>query len=124
MEIRDIGEIIANSIIDYFIDKDNIKTINKLIDYGVNTKLLNEVEVINKENMFYNKTIVITGTLSMPRDELKSILESLGAIINDSVTSKTDILIVGSNPGSKYNKAIELNKTIINEEELNKLILH
>lgn len=124
LEIRDIGEIIANSIIDYFIDKDNIKTINKLIDYGVNTKLLNEVEVINKENMFYNKTIVITGTLSMPRDELKSILESLGAIINDSVTSKTDILIVGSNPGSKYNKAIELNKTIINEEELNKLILH
>ncbi len=123
LEIKDIGEIVANSIIEYFNDNDNKEIINKLIEYGVNTKLLNEVEIINKENMFYNKTIVITGTLTVPRERIKVLLESLGAIITDSVTSKTDILIVGTNPGSKYNKAIELNKTIINEEELNKLIL-
>ena len=73
-------------------------------------------------SIFYNKTIVITGTLSRPRSEIKELLESLGSKVTDSVTNKTDILITGDNPGSKYNKAKELNINIMSEEELYKHI--
>ena len=79
-----------------------------------------KVDDTNKE--VYNKTFVITGTLSLPRDVYKEKLESLGAKVTGSVTSKTDYVIVGENPGSKYDKAISLGIKVLNEEDYNKLI--
>ena len=111
-EIDDIGEKIASSIVDYFKDEDNINLINRLKNEDVNMDYLgNEINTSNDK--INGKTFVITGTLSVPRDEIKEKLESLGAKVTSSVTKKTDYVIVGDAPGSKYEKAKELNITIL-----------
>ena len=114
--IPDIGDTIALSIINYFNDDKNIKLINELKEYGINTKYLEKEKNINE--LFLNKTFVLTGTLtSMTRDEGKELIESLGGKNTGSVSKKTDVVVVGDNPGSKYDKAKELGITIWNEEE-------
>ena len=114
--IRDIGDIIADSIIDYFKDESNIKLINELKELGLNMTYLGQNESNNNPNI-YGRTFVITGTLSKGRDEIKNIIESLGGNVTSSVSKKTDVVIVGTDPGSKYDKAIELGITIWNEED-------
>ena len=80
-------------------------------------KYLGSNEEINNEE-FGNKTFVLTGTLlSITREEAKEKIENLGGIVTNSVSKKTDVVIVGEKPGSKYDKAIELNIPIWNEEE-------
>ena len=64
-----------------------------------------------------NKKIVITGTMSKKRDEIKKIIESLGASVSSSVSKKTDFLIYGENAGSKYDKAISLGVKTLSEKE-------
>ena len=120
-DINDVGDIIAKSIVDYFSDEKNINTINALKELGINTKYLGKE--INTDSKVSGKSFVITGTLSKPRDEYKEVLENLGANVTGSVTKKTDYVLVGENPGSKYDKAKELGITIISEEEYNDLIL-
>ena len=116
--IHDIGSIIADNIIDYFNNKSNIEEINKLKSIGINMKYLNNIDT--KENInIKDKTFVITGSLSKSRNEIKDIIESFGGNITESVSKNTDVVIVGSDPGSKYDKALKLNITIWNEEELN-----
>ena len=118
VNIKDIGEIIAVSIRDYFDDPKNIEVINKLKEHGLNMEYLgNDSEKAN----FTDKTFVITGTLSMGRDEFRNKIESLGGKVSESVSKKTDYLVLGENPGSKYTKARELGIKIINEEELNEM---
>ena len=117
--IRDIGDIIADSIINYFKDEKNINEINKLKEYGVNMTYLGQNESNNNPNI-YGKTFVITGTLSVPRDEIKDKIEVNGGNVTSSVSKKTDVVIVGADPGSKYTKAQELGITIWNEEDYNK----
>jgi DNA ligase (NAD+) len=75
-----------------------------------------------KETIFTNKTVVITGTLSKPRDEFKSALEKMGAKITNTVSKKTDFLLAGSSAGSKLEKANKLNIKVINEKEFYSLI--
>lgn len=116
--IGDIGPIIASSIVDYFNNEKNIKIINKLRELGLNFKYLGQREIENTNEKIYNKTFVITGTLSMPREEIKEKLEALGGNVTGTVTSKTNVVIVGENPGSKYNKAKELNIEIWDEDKL------
>ena len=119
--IDDIGNKIAHSIVDYFSNKDNINLINRLKDYNINMNYLgNEINTSN--DLINGKIFVITGTLSIPRDEIKNKLESLGANVTGSVTKKTDYVIVGQSPGSKYDKAKELGINIISEDEYNKMI--
>ena len=119
--INDVGDIIAKSIVDYFSDEKNINTINSLKNLGINTKYLGKE--INTESKVSGKTFVITGTLSKPRDEYKEVLENLGANVTGSVTKKTDYVLVGENPGSKYDKAKELGIKIISEEEYEELVM-
>lgn len=115
-QIPDIGDIIALSIVNYFSNEDNIKLINELKEFGVNTKYLEKEKNINE--LFDGKTFVLTGTLSsMSRDEGKELIESLGGKNTGSVSKKTDVVIVGDSPGSKYDKAKELGVTIWYEEE-------
>ena len=112
--ITDIGDVIAKSVYDYF--SNNKKLINDLKKLGINTKYIGKVKNINDE--FNNKTFVLTGTLeSLTRNEAKDIIESLGGKITSSVSKKTDVVIAGSNPGSKYDEAIRLGINIWNEEE-------
>mgnify|MGYP004606194043 FL=1 len=113
IKIKDIGEVIARSVYDYF--KTNIDLINILKEKEVNTLYLGKVE---ENDNFMNKSFVLTGSLlSITRNEAKEKIENLGGNVNESVSKKTDVVIVGSDPGSKYNKALSLGITIWNEEE-------
>ena len=119
--IHDIGDIIAESILKYFSNEKNIDEINRLKEYGINMDYIGSTEVINNENIS-GKTFVITGTLSRPRDEIKEIIETNGGNVSTSVSKKTNVVIVGTDPGSKYVKAKELGITIWSEEELEKYL--
>lgn len=121
INIKDIGNSIANSLYDYFRKEENIELINKLKALGLNMNYLGK-EVIESD-LFNGKTFVLTGTLSKySRDEAKEKIELYGGKVTSSVTSKTDVVIVGDAPGSKYDKAKSLNITIWNEEEFVKNI--
>ncbi len=119
--IPDIGEIIAKSIVNYFKDEENKELINNLKSLGINMNYTGE-ETKENEN-FTNKTFVITGTLiNYTRDEMKSIIESFGGRVSESVSKKTDVVIVGDAPGSKYDKAQKLGITIWNDEFVNQIM--
>lgn len=119
--IPDIGDIIAKSIIDYFNKDENIELINRLKKLGLNMNYLGSAVITTNENI-NEKTFVITGTLSKPREEFKEELENLGANVTGTVTKKTDYVLAGEKAGSKLKKAEELNIKIINEEEYNEMI--
>lgn len=114
-EIPDIGDIIAESIVNYFSEKKNIDLIERLRSEQLNFEYIGKE--LQLDEMFNGKTFVLTGTLSIPRDEAKEMIELRGGKVTGSVTSKTSIVIVGENPGSKYDKAVSLNIEIWNEEE-------
>ena len=96
--------------------KKNIKLINKLKESNVNMTF--DDSNYHENEMFSDKTFVLTGTLnSITRDEATALIESLGGKVSSSVSSKTSAVIVGDNPGSKYTKAISLNIPIWNEED-------
>ena len=114
--VNDIGEIIAKSVVDYFSLEHNQKIIQKLKELGINFKYLGSE--IKEDDRFLNKTFVITGTLdTMSRDEAKEKIELLGGNTSSSVSKKTSVVIVGDNPGSKYDKAKELNIEIWDEKQ-------
>jgi len=115
-EITDIGDIIAKSVIEYFNNEENLELINKLKDHNINMEYVNNNYKESEE--FLGKTFVLTGTLtSITRDEASTIIENFGGKVSGSVSSKTGVVVVGENPGSKYNKALSLGITIWQEEE-------
>ena len=117
LEVRDVGEISASSIYDFFKVEKNINLINKLKELGVNMIYKGKAKV-EVENFFTGKTIVLTGTLnSMGRKEASSELELLGAKVTSSVSKSTDIVIYGSEAGSKLTKAENLGIKTMSEEE-------
>lgn len=117
LEIRDIGPTLALNIYDFFRQENNQKLISELKELGLNTKYLKEED---KENsLISDKRFVITGTISfLGRDEIEAILESYNGHPSSSVSSKTDVVIVGENAGSKYEKAKALGIPIWDEEKL------
>lgn len=119
--IRDIGPTLATNLYDYFRDESHLSLIENLIFLGVNMKYLGES---SKENeLFTGRRFVITGTLSfIERDNLSAIIDSYGGFTSSSVSKKTDVVIVGDNPGSKYEKAKELNIEIWNEEKIKEIL--
>lgn len=122
VNISDIGNVMAKSIVDYFKNDENIETIEKLESFGVNMKYLGKQ--ISKKDAFADKKFVITGTLSfISRDNLKEKITIYGGKTIDSVSKKTDVVIVGDNPGSKYEKAKTLNLEIWNEEKLKEKLI-
>ena len=119
--ISDVGPILANSIYNFFKDADNIKLINDLKKIGMNMNYLGAQIKENEELL--NKRIVVTGTLKKyTRDEIQNLIELNGGLWSTSVTKKTYAVIVGENPGSKYDKAKELNIPIWTEEDFDKVI--
>ena len=119
--IADIGNIIAKSIIDYFRNSDNKNMIEELRNFGLNFDYLGK-KIVNNP-FFAGKTFVLTGSLQIyTREEGKELIESLGGKTSSSVSKKTAAVIVGENPGKKYDKAVELNIPIITEEEFKELV--
>lgn len=119
--IRDIGDILAKNIVDYFANPSNLELIHTLEELGINMNYLGEEA---KENEYFtNKKFVLTGTISfMSRDEIKALIESYGGTESGSVSKKTDVVIVGDAPGSKFDKAKELGIEIWNEEKFKDIV--
>ena len=119
--INDIGPITAEGIVDFFKDKNNIKVIESLRKEGVNFKY--QDTSVEKDTIFKNKTVVLTGTLSsFTRPEATKLLENLGAKVSSSVSSKTDFVIYGVEAGSKLTKANSLGVKTLSEEEFQNMI--
>ncbi len=119
--VDDVGPRVAESIYQWFQDKENQKLVNELRENGVTIKQENKKA---KNQRFGGQTFVLTGTLgSMSRDEAEEKIRSLGGKISSSVSKNTSYVIVGAEPGSKFEKAKELGVKILDEEEFLKLLI-
>lgn len=121
-KIDGIGPSIAESIVQFFQDQKNINLIKELEEAGVNISADEGAFQEQLPQTLAGKTFVITGSLSRERLELEKLIKARGGKAGSSVSKKTDYLVLGANPGSKYQKAQELGITIIDEEQLNKLL--
>lgn len=119
--IDDIGPNIASSIGEYFSNEINLEEIEKLKNLNINMQ--SDDVVIIKESIFNNLTVVITGKFELyNRNELSAMLEERGAKVTNSVSKKTDLLVSGTDAGSKLSKAQSLNIKIIEEIELKRIL--
>jgi len=116
--IHAIGPVVAKHIVDFFGEQHNRDVIGKLRAAGVHWPAVEKPRV----QPLAGKTFVLTGTLSMPRTELQDKLQALGAKVSGSVSNKTDYVVVGENPGSKHDKALQLGVAIFDEAECLDLI--
>ncbi|MGR6835488.1 NAD-dependent DNA ligase LigA [Syntrophomonas erecta] len=115
MNIPEIGPKIADSIVSFFREPRNQQTIAGLKAAGVN---VGEAADINTAKLLAGQSFVVTGTLTtMTRNQASEKIESLGGKVTGSVSKKTDYAVVGADPGSKYDRAVQLGVRIINEEE-------
>ena len=119
-DIDGIGDVMANEIQSFFADEHNQKVLNELLSQitVVDSKIIE-----NTSGPLVDKKIVLTGTLAnYTRDEMREIIEGLGARVQSSVSPKTDIVLAGADAGSKLQKATELGITIWSESDIEKLI--
>jgi DNA ligase (NAD+) len=120
IEVEEIGEKIANSIIEYFEKNENVEMINDLKSSGLNMTF--ESNVTEKE-AFLDKTFVLTGKLEeYKRSEAKKIIESYGGKVTSSVSQNTDYVVAGSDAGSKLSKAEKLGVKVLSEDAFKRLI--
>jgi len=115
-----IGEKVAESVVEYLSDERNKKLIDDLVKNGVKVKNYHSPVVRNRLD---GKSFVVTGSLeSMNRDEAHKKITQYGGVVSSSVTSKTDYLVAGEDPGSKLEKAQKLGTKIISEQEFLKML--
>lgn len=118
---EDVGEIIADSVRNYFDQPENIEIIDRLKSYGL--KMIEDETEISENVLFADKTFVLTGTLpTYSRNEASSLIIQSGGKVTSSVTKNTDYVLCGDNPGSKYDKALKLGITVIDEDEFNRML--
>lgn len=120
--IPGIGSVIAASVIAYFGDTHNLAMIDKLKDAGI--KMEEEIEeTFSGPLIFKDKRIVFTGELaSMSRSAAEGLVRKLGGKTSSSVSSRTSLVVTGSNPGSKYDKAVNLGVSIMDEQSFLEMI--
>jgi DNA ligase (NAD+) len=119
-EVEDVGPKVAESIVFFFRQPENIALIRKLKEAGLNFE---SRAARGGPQPLAGKTFVLTGTLAgLARDEAKDLIESRGGKVASSVSSKTDYLVAGESPGSKLDKARELKVAVLNEQEFRKLL--
>ncbi|APR98618.1 NAD-dependent DNA ligase LigA [Wolbachia endosymbiont of Folsomia candida] len=118
-EIKGVGEKIAESIRSFFSNQQNVNMLNNLVRHLKITPADNN----KRSAAISGKVVVFTGTLlTLSRTEAKEQAESLGAKVSSGVSSNTDFLVVGNEPGSKYKKAMELGIKVLSEEEWCELV--
>ena len=112
LALEGFGPEMVASILEFGrVNREKIQTLRNILNPVA------PVKVEAAENPFKGKSVVITGTMSVPRDAIKAILESLGAKVASSVSKKTDFVVYGEDAGSKYDKAVELGVTLLSESE-------
>ncbi len=119
--INGIGPKVAESIYNYFHDRENLKLVNDLLEAGVSVKNTESKNKISKK--LAGLSFVLTGTLqTLSRDKAKERIHALGGNISSSVSKNTDYVVIGKNPGSKFEKAKKLGVKIINEKEFLEMV--
>ncbi|HEY0341803.1 MAG TPA: helix-hairpin-helix domain-containing protein, partial [Steroidobacteraceae bacterium] len=118
--VRDIGEVVAASIVTWFSREENRELLQRLRRAGLNTTA-QQTAARTGGTKLTGKTFVLTGTLSEPRDVVKERIIAAGGKVSSSVSKKTDYLVAGENAGSKLDDAQRLGVQILNEAELAKL---
>ena len=119
-QINDIGEVMANSIIEFFMQEQTKDLIEKLKNAGVNMNCLEEE---SDDKRFEGKTFVLTGSLELfTRKEAEDIIEKLGGKTSSSVSKKTDYVLAGEDAGSKLTKAQSIGINIISETDFKEMI--
>ena len=117
--VEGVGPVVAEEVVKWFQDSHNKKILSNLLKY---VKIEN-YKLQTTDYRLKNKTLVLTGTLeTLSRDEAKAKIKSLGGKVASSVSSNTDYVVTGENPGSKYEDAQKLGVKIISEKEFLKLI--
>lgn len=118
-EIDGLGDKSAEAIVTFFSTEENIKLIDRLKDIGIKTK-----EKRKQELPLQGKKFVFTGSLtSFSRPEAADFVKNKGGIVGSTISKDIDYVVVGDNPGSKYEKAKKLNIKIINEDEFKKIVI-
>ena len=115
--IEEIGPVIAESLVDFFNSPVQLTIINELLERGVSPSDIKILEIVNTR--FTGKNVVLTGTLSEPRDIWKNRLLRSGAKVTGNVSKKIDFVIAGENAGSKLEKAKKLSINVIDESLAN-----
>ncbi len=119
--IDEIGDKMADSIIDFFASEDNQEVITKLKESGIN--FVQEVKAVEANESFNGKTFVLTGTLEKyKRNEAKQMIEEKGGRVSGSVSAKTDFVLAGKEAGSKLKKAETLGIHVISEDDFSDMM--
>lgn len=122
VEIKQMGEKLAKAISGFFIEKENLHTLDTLKKLGL--KITNsdyEIGTKRERGPLDGLTIVVTGTLSRPRNEIEELIERLGGHAAGSVSKKTSYVLAGEEAGSKLEKAKKLGVKVISEKEFDKM---
>ena len=115
--IEGFGEEMAKSLLEFIrVNKEKVENLMSVL----NPRVQEKIDII--DSVFNGKTVVLTGAMTKPRDEVKSMLERLGAKVSGSVSKKTDFVIYGEDAGSKLAKAMELGVTTLSVSELEKML--
>jgi DNA ligase (NAD+) len=125
MAIPGVGEKVAGAVCDYFADLNNREMVHDLLKLGVSIEDTGRAGEREKgeTSFFSGKTVVFTGTLSsMTRDQAEDLVTKMGGKVSKNVSRSTDIVVVGENPGSKYQRAITLGIRVMQEPEFLELI--
>ncbi|MCI5824819.1 MAG: NAD-dependent DNA ligase LigA [Candidatus Gastranaerophilales bacterium] len=118
-QIQGIGEKIAKSIYEWFKNEHNLNIVKNMLQLGVTFEEINNAQVSDK---FKDKTFVITGTLSQKRSYYEEKIKQNGGKVSSQVSKNTSYVLCGENPGSKYDKALNLHVIILNEDEFNNML--
>lgn len=119
LDVEDIGDVIADNILEYFQDEENLKEIDRLFDAGIT---INESNLVIGEKL-KGLTFVLTGTLpNYTRPEMSEIIEKNGGKVASSVSKNTSFVLAGEEAGSKLDKAKSLGVKVISEEEMLKML--
>ena len=117
--IDGLGPILVQNLVDWFADEHHLNLLRKMRDAGVNMQA--EVKELASVDLD-GKTFVLTGAMSVSRDEVKALIESHGGKVTGSVSKKTSYVVAGDSPGSKVEKAEKNNVPIITEDDLRAMI--
>jgi DNA ligase (NAD+) len=119
-QVHEIGPVVAESIYNFFHNPKNLQVLEKLKKGGV---VFPVEEVAEKETPLAGMTFVLTGGMdSLTRDEARTAIEDLGGRVSASVSKKTDYVVVGRDPGSKYDNALKLGIKTLNEDEFKRIV--
>ena len=117
--VEGLGPILVQNIVDWFTDQHNRSVLMKMRTAGVNMKA---EEKVLAGDLLTGKTFVLTGSMSVPRGQIKTLVEANGGKVTGSVSKKTSYVVAGDSPGSKVEKAAKNGVPVLNEAELRALI--